>query len=496
MQLKRASRYNPKRRLRPSSETPGEREYLERLAGQIGYGGNPEHKKNPGDFGLSVCFAIDPCWEPSGHGSEEVRQTTAALRIVINDQLVTRVDNDWSRSVQETVRLSAYPLALWLAASWWRLNWEPTPNPDNLNTAWRMAHEMGGAGEGYLWPPLQFETDGERVTVHCAPSKPTPAEPIRYLNPMRESLPVQEFAKGVEAFIDTVLARLEAVGVRHTELHTLWGEVNKERGNPEFASFRKMEAMLGFEPDEMPDSVAQTLEQVTAQAGEGAGAEIAAACAAQPAEWLADVLQQAQAVGVSGTLNGIAAMKKSLKRELAPQSRRGVAPWDRGRNLARALRVSMGFGSAPVTDDQLGSVLGLSARYLAQGESPVTARHLSLAIKKEGLGDRISCLFRRGSRLRRRFEVARWVADALTASSGDDWFPSTEANTVRQKEQRAFAAELLVPIEALQEFLGKDLTDEERIEEAGGYFDVSLKTVQSHLTNHGLVPRSIWFPAR
>jgi hypothetical protein len=41
--------FNPKRRIRSS---PVERELLEALARRVRYGGNPEHKVNPGDFGL------------------------------------------------------------------------------------------------------------------------------------------------------------------------------------------------------------------------------------------------------------------------------------------------------------------------------------------------------------------------------------------------------------------------------------------------------------
>jgi hypothetical protein len=46
----RYDQFNPKRRLKKPD--PGDREALALLAEKIGYGGNPEHKKNPGDFGL------------------------------------------------------------------------------------------------------------------------------------------------------------------------------------------------------------------------------------------------------------------------------------------------------------------------------------------------------------------------------------------------------------------------------------------------------------
>ncbi|MBK6727906.1 MAG: hypothetical protein IPG63_11685 [Xanthomonadales bacterium] len=44
---------NPKRKLRPSPIDPTSIERLRVLSATASYGGNPEHKKNPGDFGLS-----------------------------------------------------------------------------------------------------------------------------------------------------------------------------------------------------------------------------------------------------------------------------------------------------------------------------------------------------------------------------------------------------------------------------------------------------------
>ena len=43
---------NPKRRLRPILQGEEALSHLQQLAAKITYGGNPEHKRNPGDFGL------------------------------------------------------------------------------------------------------------------------------------------------------------------------------------------------------------------------------------------------------------------------------------------------------------------------------------------------------------------------------------------------------------------------------------------------------------
>lgn len=47
--MKRRTGFNPKRRIRETVDGAS----LERLISSIRYGGNPEHKRNPGDFGLT-----------------------------------------------------------------------------------------------------------------------------------------------------------------------------------------------------------------------------------------------------------------------------------------------------------------------------------------------------------------------------------------------------------------------------------------------------------
>jgi hypothetical protein len=47
--LRRRKGFNPKRKIRDDIDN----EYLNGLSAAVRYGGNPEHKRNPGDFGLT-----------------------------------------------------------------------------------------------------------------------------------------------------------------------------------------------------------------------------------------------------------------------------------------------------------------------------------------------------------------------------------------------------------------------------------------------------------
>lgn len=49
----RYAQFNPKRKLLTSAQAEAREDELGELANRARYGGNPEHKKNPGDFGLT-----------------------------------------------------------------------------------------------------------------------------------------------------------------------------------------------------------------------------------------------------------------------------------------------------------------------------------------------------------------------------------------------------------------------------------------------------------
>lgn len=66
--------------------------------------------------------------------------------------------------------------------------------------------------------------------------------------------------------------------------------------------------------------------------------------------------------------------------------------------------------------------------------------------------------------------------------------PVTRAKTARQKLQRAFAAELLCPSQALQDMLPQDPEDDD-VEGAARHFEVSPLLVRTSLVNKGLLPR-------
>jgi len=428
-------------------------------------------------------FSILADWISDDSGSDELRHTSALIQVIVNGRVVTRVEDEWSKSVRTDVRLSAYPLALWFASSWWRLGWEPAPN-SSRSISWRMAHEMAAAGHGLLWPRMVFESDGESVEIAWHSTEASPTEPMRYLDEHRTSAPLPVFEAGVHTFVNLVLARLNAVGVADTELRALWKEVCEERHETEATRYRRLEARLGFDPDDTSSDASNRLLNLANKAGIDAINEIAPVCAGpDPGAMLDTIIAYVHAPGIEGRIHLPEELRRVHQRLAFPKD----TAWARGWQLARLARAAWRLTDGPIDDRTLAELLSVSPGVFGQQADSNAGPPLGLAVRN-GAADRLKLLFRKRNRPGRRFELARFVADNLAATPEDHWLPVTDTGTARQKIQRAFAIEFLAPIAELVDRLNGDFSDE-ALDEAGDYYGVSALAVQSHLANNRFLPR-------
>ena len=190
---------------------------------------------------------------------------------------------------------------------------------------------MPGAGHGFLWPPVTFESDGEQISLHCRPSSPSSNEPVRYLADFKETVPAPAFERAIDGLIDLVLARLHKFGLGNTHLENLWTEIQEERADAFLASSRKLEARLGFDPDEAPEDLMDRMDALSERAGKAAVEEMAPVCAGpDPVRILEQIEAFSEQPGVKAQISPPGALMKQYS---------GVgAPWERGWNLARIAR--------------------------------------------------------------------------------------------------------------------------------------------------------------
>lgn len=98
---RRDDRFNPKRRLLAPEQAQARTEELRALADRARYGGNPEHKRNPGNFGLTP--PADPRQGKSLCDVAKIFKRCEAeqlLRAGLSRGLVSdRMDGDWPKNV-------------------------------------------------------------------------------------------------------------------------------------------------------------------------------------------------------------------------------------------------------------------------------------------------------------------------------------------------------------------------------------------------------------
>jgi hypothetical protein len=422
-------------------------------------------------------FIID--WRSTGSGPAEFQETSAFLTLKADDTIVTRNEDLWSKTLRDSVLVSTYPLASWLAASWWRLNWEPLPKQGRRPDAdWRMAHEMGAANHGYVWPHVVFASDNESMQLWVTAPQPTHEQSVRYLGECAVRMPLNEFQSGVDDFISAVVRRLAAVGQRDSDLAQLWELVLADRRDPEATRLRKIEAALGYDPDECPQDLIEQALAFDREMGGSALAELAPLYgkfgSGSSLEALNELREQPGLIGKPDVPD----------LDLAPSSSAAEPPWVRAVVAARALRKQLDLGTGSVPNETLQDLLGLSRADAAEFPEVGVKRPSGVGIPQTG--GWIKFMPRKRHPVSRRFELSRFIADLVQTRDAPQWLTSTDLSTSRQKFQRAFAAEFLCPINELTAFLDEDYS-ESAIEDAAERYDVSIHTVTSLLANNDLI---------
>ena len=403
----------------------------------------------------------------------------ASLRISVGPWHATHVEDTLAKTVRLTARLSASRLAEWFAANWWRLLWEPRAN----TFSWRESHRMGNVGHGYVWPDLTFDSDWESIHVASRPTPPRKAEPIRYLNHFDYHIPATDFETGVERFVNGTIARLSHVQDTRSDLSMLWEEVSAERADPPSCEIRILEACMGFDPDEAPDYLLDSLQQQMGVFGSSAIREMAVAYKESAVPHLMDLRGLAFRDGVVVRVPDYDVIRTSLKDQTATVR----IPWQRAERAAHIVRSEWNV-APPVTTKDLCELMQISHSGYLSDQSEGWRSYMA-GFRDDDARENFRVSLNSKYSTARRFGLVRLVGDHIAADDTDRLLPGTSSFTSRQKFQRAFAQAFLCPYDALEEYLDTTTPDSDDIDDAAQHFDVSPLMVQSILVNKGVLGR-------
>ena len=191
-----------------------------------------------------------------------------------------------------------------------------------------------------------------------------------------------------------------------------------------------------------------------------------------------------------GAIISIANAQELLRH--AKQKRKSMLPWELGYYLAQQARRIWGINGVFSTEE-LCKVLDTSPENL---HDPLGRNNnFGLGVKHDD--NVFSVALNKKHPTSARFMAARIICDAIIAPEEDRVLPATSNKTARQKTQRAFAAELLCPIDLIKDRIGTDYANEDVWGEIAEDFEVNPLVIKSQLANNHLIPQfentNVWF---
>lgn len=422
-------------------------------------------------------FHIEVDW-PRTPAAEE--RDSAQMNIRVGDHVLTQLADVRTNALRDYLRASAVTLALWFADNWWRLRWESLPDNRRPSADWRLRHELTSAPGGTTWPPLMIYGTGARVVLSPIFGANLSSGPVRYLDlNVVHALDGRNYEAGLDVFFEDVLNKC-AKAQDGGALGLLIAELRDERGDPEQSAWRRLEARLGYDADDAPPELIESLAELENDLGEGAIEEAATAAPGRKASLILNkAIEASQASSIELDLSIAEEVPLDI---LTP----GGIPWRLGEEAARALRMRVGLPAGPLPNADLAQLLTASWSILKT--APATAQRLPYAARLH-TNDRTSrAALQTKAAIDRRFELARIIGDEVWARQ-DRFGVIGRAKTERQKFQRAFAQSLLCPFSDLRRHVDIASPTEEQISHAARVFEVRPSVIQTLLVNKGVLPR-------
>ncbi len=440
-------------------------------------------------------LSIDYEWEdPGGARGPELRATWARLRMAVDGNVITRVEDHASHGLRDGVYLPLYPVAEWMAMNWWSLLGEvASPGRENSKGYWRR-HNLAAASEGFALPRLLIRPGGEGTFSLDWRSVQLPDQRVSFLGGGQAVVDGAELIATLGGFIRAVIGRLEEEGIRDSLLAEEWAAI--EATDPEERDFCMAAGRLGLDPYDIQD---ETITDAIIRISETLPASLANEFYAA-----ADPRLISEQGGIllgflseAGELDLDISTFRNLKDEMAGRlsSVSSQTPWRQGYDFARQLRRLLNWGEAPFVPsiESLGTLFrippGLWSRSVALKNGAWD--FLSGAVGATRHGAPYFAIQKRREP-GKVFTLCRAIFEYLTTTDAPAAIV-TQTYSDRQKRNRAFAAEFIAPAEQLRGCIRGDTIAEEDIQELAEAFGTSEFVIRHQIRNHGIINISEWF---
>jgi len=301
--------------------------------------------------------------------------------------------------------------------------------------------------------------------------------PYRFLNLDPVHLVSGEaYERGLDVFFREVIASC-ARAADGDALAQVLAELRAERDDPEIAAWRRLEASLGFDPDDAPEALMARMVGWEERFGEAAIEEAAAAAPGLEAE---SALQSAVEAARSSPLSADLRIAEAVDVALLQDNRR---PWQLAEDAATQVRSAINMREGPI----LNTALGDAVRTRWQDIHNAPQCDLKYAARLEAQNGRDALAVQSRADVDRRFELARMLGDRVW-SRADLFGVVSSARGDRQRFQRAFAQSLLSPFHQVCRHIDLERPTDEQIIRAARLYHVRPKVIKTLLVNKGVLP--------
>ncbi len=405
------------------------------------------------------------------------RGTWCQLRIRIGDRFISRV---WDRSTQAertSLYVPAFPISEWLVSNWWFL-WNEGQRPsDPWN--WAQRHCWRSADAALLLPKLSVFHDGrcQRVQWESDPEGSRPHMPAEFCGGGGdEILEADQSRRALSQFVDDTLERVRDLDDdRVRDLRSLWQAIRS--ADQDEVCFCRLAGRFGVDPynrSEMTDDLATFLETEFQTVDDPLMTDLIDVSHPQ------NLSQQWEWITHTSAELGMGP-HHSVPNVAIPV--RGTSPPTFGYELARAIRTVAGLSiEAPVDSVESLSrpVLNKTFRVVDRNHLPGTG--IKSLIGQTSKGEILSAGPHAPLEQGRRFLVARSLYHAI-ASTRSSQRLVTDAFSWDQQASRAFAAELLIPQQAIKNRISHSVADQSLIIALASEYVVSTFVVERQLQN-------------
>jgi len=417
--------------------------------------------------------------------------TWARLRLFVDSDCLTVVEERSSQDLRNWIDVSLYPLAEWLAFSWWfvtspskqslggLLPVEYSLAPEAMASRVRLNRErfnFTSAADGFPWPDLTLMPQSGHYLVSQHDADPA-HQRLRFVRNGLYVLDPERTIFTMSAFIDAVVRRLDDKGIEGTRLQTEWQVIQETDAEEE--EFCKAAAVLGADP-----------YQVTS---ETESALLAASRAVSDPVLLLDLLNATdeahlhQALGwIESSLRAAEEVGDAVSNEIV----RDICDYVRGRPQ-RPFSATLTAGTPWVTGYSRARMVRKSLDI--QPAAPIDMSHIVGSQRIQNSAPGILEALARGAQSplvvlpayrtpqSERFLQARALSRLAFDGTGQH-FVITHSYSLRDRTERAFAAELLAPADGIREFLEDDFSETAR-NRAADHFDAPRQVIDHQVEN-------------